>query len=317
MQKTKRKTGLYKPYYNLIEYVLPVNIVLGIIGNLFNIVIFTRRQLQKQSCTRILLVQSIINICYIILNQPVNTLAEGYHIDLRLKSNTFCKLYFYMSYVLLLQSEWLLVLACIDRWTSSSLNAQYRRFSQLKTTKYTIPGILTICCLLFSHVPWYYQIQTGSMTSVCAASDIVYNRFLQIFYMTVYSILSPIVLIVFGLLTIENVRQQRRRILPQEPTVFKVYRRRDRQVIKLISIQTITFIVVVSPLGMMSVLNALTLPTPLIQLNIRKLFLLREFLKVLNQIFKRLLGLTIIERHFLQQHQPTFTFQKFIQSTNN
>ncbi|CAF4956798.1 unnamed protein product, partial [Rotaria sp. Silwood1] len=94
-------------------------LVLGTIGVILNIIIFTRRSLVINSCIHYLLANTIAN--FIVLYWVVITriISDGYKIDPSITSDVFCKMKYFLTYVSRTLSTWFLLLACIDRWASS------------------------------------------------------------------------------------------------------------------------------------------------------------------------------------------------------
>ncbi|CAF3557167.1 unnamed protein product [Rotaria sp. Silwood1] len=94
-------------------------LVLGTIGVILNIIIFTRRSLVINSCIHYLLANTVAN--FIVLYWVVITriMSDGYKIDPSITSDVFCKMKYFLTYVSRTLSTWFLLLACIDRWASS------------------------------------------------------------------------------------------------------------------------------------------------------------------------------------------------------
>ncbi|CAF1069467.1 unnamed protein product [Didymodactylos carnosus] len=136
-------------------------------------------------------------------------------------------------------------------------------------------------------------------------------------------------MIIFGLLTIRNIRKQRRQIQSIHSTS---HRQRDRQMIRLMLAQTSVFILLLLPLTIASLINSFVSTTVISQsmqislirltsivlyFNMINSFYLntltstiyrREGLKILNVLMKRVFNSMFIERYYLQQLEPTKTF---------
>lgn len=72
-------------------------IALGIVGNTFNIIIFTRRSLRPSPCTRYFLVSAIAAHGTVYGIYPIRLVQFGFNIDIFAKSIIVCKI---LSYVL-------------------------------------------------------------------------------------------------------------------------------------------------------------------------------------------------------------------------
>ncbi|CAF4762978.1 unnamed protein product, partial [Rotaria sp. Silwood1] len=94
-------------------------LILGTIGVILNIIIFTRRSLFINSCTHYLLGNTIANFVVLYWVVITRILSDGYKIDPSTTSDTFCKVRYFFTYVPRTLSTWCILLACADRWASS------------------------------------------------------------------------------------------------------------------------------------------------------------------------------------------------------
>ena len=140
--------------------------ILGLIGNSFNILIFTRRSLIKNPCTIYLLSASCMNISILIFGLLTRSLMDGFGIDVIGNSLILCRLrylFLHPSYTL---SSWFLVLASIDRFCLSSRHARLRKFSHLTMAKRTIIIASFICLLMYIHILGLFQIEPINIRSL-------------------------------------------------------------------------------------------------------------------------------------------------------
>ncbi|CAF1018020.1 unnamed protein product [Didymodactylos carnosus] len=135
-----------------------------------------------------------------------------------------------------------------------------------------------------------------------------------------------LVLFLFGLLTLRNIRQHRQQVhVATYHASVNLHRRRDRQMIRLILCQTCVYVILSLPSTITLTYNSYVLPpsataaflTQLFGILTYTLFAIgffinilsaavyrQEFLKILNQIFKKIFRSTLIERRFLDRRQP-------------
>ncbi|CAF0983351.1 unnamed protein product, partial [Didymodactylos carnosus] len=100
-------------------------------------------------------------------------------------------------------------MACIDRYLRSSSKVNYRNLATAKTaTRYVIPTVIAVSCLLYIHILFFFEIQFGQ----CQAAGGWYSKFFQFWYLLFYTLLPPTLMIIFGLLTLNNVKKQRQRL---------------------------------------------------------------------------------------------------------
>lgn len=123
--------------------------IFGITGNCLNILVLSQRTLRSNPSAVSFLVSSLAGVIVIISGQT-SRMMSGYNMDLTLTVDWICKIrnvVFYVSRTILL---WMIVLATIDRWLSSSISATLRKISRLKNAR---RGML----LLFFSMHLYYQ----------------------------------------------------------------------------------------------------------------------------------------------------------------
>ncbi|CAF2808358.1 unnamed protein product [Rotaria sp. Silwood2] len=179
---------------NMGRYLYPIIFSLGNIGSILNIVILTQRVYLQNSCSCYILVSSVINLFIVNIIIFFHMLAFGFNIDPTTTSLFFCKFRQYISHVTTLLSRIYIVLACIDRWAMTSTNVKRRAFSRVKVAKIIIPSV-----------------GIGRCTVVLRVYSIYYN-----IYNTILSgFLTPIIMIVFGFLTIRNIQLSRQRVNAQ------------------------------------------------------------------------------------------------------
>ncbi|CAF1293496.1 unnamed protein product, partial [Didymodactylos carnosus] len=110
------------------------------------------------------------------------------------------------SYVAATLSTTLLLMACIDRYLMSSSKMKYRNLATARTaTRYVIPTVIAVCCLLYIHMLLFYEIQLGQ----CQAAIGWYSEFFLYWYLVSYTLLPPTLMTTFGLLTLNNVKKVR------------------------------------------------------------------------------------------------------------
>jgi hypothetical protein len=91
------------------------------IGNLLNILTFTRPSLRTNSCTAFLLYSSIANIFHLTFGLIT---IDQYHFDIEGLSLTFCKLKYYIMYISASLSLYFVLLASINRYYQSKSNSR-------------------------------------------------------------------------------------------------------------------------------------------------------------------------------------------------
>ncbi|CAF1069129.1 unnamed protein product [Didymodactylos carnosus] len=236
---------------------IPIPIIIfGTFGNTFNILIFTRVTLRRYSCSIYLLTSSVSNFVVLYCAVLFRVLIDGFEIDPTIVSNSVCKLVSYIQYTFPLISSMFMVLACIDRFAASSSQARWRKFSQKKVTLYTIPLNIIICFIFYIHVPIYFEViripisETDFMEFCYCQGE--YNQFFIVYHMILYSSFQPLLMTVFGLLTLRNVQRHRRQINSSLTPSTRIERRhlqRDRQMIRLLLLSFLALILLLPSTG--------------------------------------------------------------------
>ncbi|CAF4691597.1 unnamed protein product [Rotaria sp. Silwood2] len=109
-------------------------------------------------------------------------------------------------------ATWLMVLATIDRWLQSSINARHRQKSSLKNSQLWTIIIIILSAICYSQQLYCYEanlidtpLQCYGKTSVC--------RYLTDLSLALVTVCIPVILMVlFGLLIISNIRQSQHRV---------------------------------------------------------------------------------------------------------
>lgn len=231
---------------------VPIPIVLlGFVGNLFNIVIFTRRPMNTNPCSIYFLSSSAVNLSVLIFGSIFRCLADGFHFDVVAMHLAFCRLRYYILHCSMVLSPWIVVLAGFDRYCVSSPNIYRRRLSTRRNARHNVFFSIILCLLLFSHVWKYFTIEQLPSGALCYAQSGVYRVFYDILYFTTYSVIPPILMIIVGLGTLHNLHQTRLQVRPQHchrkhPLEL---RKKDRQLIRMLLMQFLVVLFCTLPIA--------------------------------------------------------------------
>lgn len=221
-------------------------LILGTIGVILNIAIFTRRSLFINSCTHYLLGNTIANFAVLYWVLFTRIFSDGYKIDPSVTSDTFCKVRYFLTYVSRTLSTWFIVLACIDRWVSSmKVN---RRFNSVPFARIVILVTTILCFAAFCNVLIYFGVQKSSTSVTCYAIAGPYRVFSDLQYLFFYAVGPPLMMLVFGMATLRNLRRTHRQVLASssQPTT-KNSVRRDGQLLVMLLMQVAMIIVFTVP----------------------------------------------------------------------
>jgi hypothetical protein len=237
------------------KVVLITFIILGTIGNVLNLVIFTRPILLRSPCTLYLIAASIDNILVIYTGLLTRLLASGFHYDITILSDFLCKFRYYPGYIFLAVSPYFYVLASFDRYCSSSISATRRLWSNKKLAKRLIIGAIVLASILYLHMAIFFKRTPIGSTFSCYTSPGVYNTFYRIFYLVVYCLLPSFCMALFCILTLKNIRRQARQIGVTLATGNGGHRRLDRHMIRMLFSQILTQSFCILPFAIISLLS--------------------------------------------------------------
>ncbi|CAF1504498.1 unnamed protein product [Adineta steineri] len=227
-----------------------INFVLGVVGQLLNLLVFTRPTLRREPCTLYFLSSTCFNLFIVFIVIPVRILANAFGIDQTDYNIGLCKIENFTFFMVRPISCWLIAFACVDRFLHSSTNVSIRRWSSLKTARISIGIIIVAMAILYSHMIVYYEIsyitnQYGNIVPSCNAQKGIYRNFNTIWHTTFYSLCPSFLMIFFGSLTLKNIRQ-RRLIHPVVGGNNRIGRRTDSQLLRMLTAQV--FIIIISTL---------------------------------------------------------------------
>ena len=173
---------------------------------------------------------------------PVRISSGSFDTDPASFSNLICKLQIFMLYVTRSLACWMIVLACIDRYVlSSATDVWRRRLSSPRTAKYASGTVALIIILVYSHMPFYFNISTvnvfGQATSQCVAKVGAYRTFVNLWFAALYSVVPSLLMLLFGLLTVIRIRRQRRRVAPMIMGNLSPQQRKQNQLSRMLTIQ--------------------------------------------------------------------------------
>jgi hypothetical protein len=238
-----------------------INFVLGGVGQIFNILVFTGSALRREPCSLYFLWSTFYDLFIVFLIMPVRILSNSYSINPANYNLGLCKIESFSFYVTRVISIWLIVLACIDRYLHSSSNGRIRRMSSLKSAKISIGIISIVVLILYCHMLVYYEItnvsnQFGSTTPQCNSQKGIYRTFLGFWHMVLSSLFPSLLMLLFGFLTLKNVRQHRQIVQRVDQNIAS--RRTDSQLLRMLTAQVLVIIIATLPFSINQLYSSFT-----------------------------------------------------------
>jgi hypothetical protein len=107
----------------------------------------------------------------------------------------------------------------------------------------------------------YYEIgnvtnQFGTITPQCNSQKGIYRTFLGLWHMVMSSLFPSFLMLLFGLLTLKNVRQHRQLVRRAAETT--AIRRTDTQLLRMLAAQVLVIIIATLPFSVIQLYSALT-----------------------------------------------------------
>jgi hypothetical protein len=231
-------------------YLQPVQFFLVITTNIINIRILSSRALRSSPCTYYFLAYAIFSIIYSCLACSTQFL-RGFHIDWA-NNKIGCKLHFYLIFVAPVQGKIMLLFASFDRYCSSSQSRHLHSRSTIQTAKLNIliGSILSAIYML----PMLVIYQWNESSKKCLQRSAILIHLYTLSQVIFYYILAPILMLIFGLLTIFNIRQQSTRAKILTTSIQR--RRTEGQLARMLILQVSVHLILVLPFGVTYSMNA-------------------------------------------------------------
>jgi len=299
------------------RWLCPIILIFGCLGNILNIIIFTRQTFIKQSCSLYFLCISLNNLAMLLIGLTTRIVDNGFQINYVINNSTiYCKIRNYLVYTLFSISSWLLVLASLDRLFATNQSTLQRQwFCSYRMAFKLIFLTIGICIGVHIHMLIFYDYfltsnSYGKLVLTCTTNSLTYGMFYAFFILIFYSLLPPILMSINGLLTIKNFRKSRRQI--NSLTVCTLSRimktRRDtNQLIKALSLQILILIIFTIPHSSYWLYFVFTSSDYYIKTNLRK-----EYEKFMLHIVRILLYINYGSSFYIQMIISKLFRQEFM-----
>ena len=221
-------------------------LLFGTIGNLLNCLALSQRTLRSNPCAALFLGSSVANLVALISGATVRLLA-GWRADLTETVGWICKIRLYVLYASRTIAPWLITLATVDRWLSSSKSVHLRRMSSLKNTKRSIATITLVSILIYMEMFHCVDANQINAPVKCTAISPICQTVNDLCLIFLIVLIPSGLMLIFGLMTVFNLRKSHvSRIQPiTTNTVSNTeghqnrVRKTDRDLLKMLCIQVI------------------------------------------------------------------------------
>ncbi|UJR19272.1 hypothetical protein I4U23_022401 [Adineta vaga] len=235
--------------YNFIQrvkktlvYSFSITTTLVIITNLLNLSILSRRPLRSSSCTYYFLA-SIPPVLVSTIVSPLNGILQ-YSFDFYMNNTQItCKVFVFLAFSTPLWYGLMLVCASIDRFFSSSLSIRLRHLNQVSVAKRIIIFVWILSSIYMSPFLVIYDYDSRYIDNrSCTLYDSTTLTTIYLMSRVILQfLLIPMMLSIFGALTIYNIRSS--------------HRRTEGQLARMLIVQVVAYFIFFAPTSIIYILS--------------------------------------------------------------
>jgi len=191
------------------RYLTTAMFIIGVIGNVFNVIVFSHPTFNRIPTTRYLLAASGTSLASL-TSGLLGRIVSGWGSDPASRNNSLCKFQAYTNKLGQTSCSYFILAAAIDRWLQSSRNVHHRQLSSIKNSTRTI----TLILLVFGIYHCIHAICDEAFLAIppikCYAGSIICRYFENISYALVTILIPQLMMLFFGWKNIQNLRQSQR-----------------------------------------------------------------------------------------------------------
>jgi len=187
--------------------------IFGTIGNVLNFFVLGQPALRSNPCALLFLLSSFAHLSFIYSGLTTRMLS-GWAADLTNTIGWLCKLRGFVLYTSRTVALWYIALATVDRWLSSHTNARYRQMSTLKNAYRSMIFILSLSVLLYAQIFYCYEANLINSPLACYGRTELCRIVTAMCDAFVTETMPLMFMMIFGMMTVSNVRQTQRRLQP-------------------------------------------------------------------------------------------------------
>ncbi|CAM4965700.1 unnamed protein product [Rotaria socialis] len=188
-------------------------VLFGIVGNILNILVLSQRPLRSNPCAWLFLVSSIVNFVGIIADLSTRFLST-WGADLTNTNQVLCKLRIFILFDSITVALWLIMLATVDRWFSSSTDVNRRQRSTLKTAQRGMIIIVVLSSIIETQQLYGFEVNLTYTPIKCYTKTVACSLVSNLTFALITIIFLLQLVMIFGLMTISNVRHIQSRLQP-------------------------------------------------------------------------------------------------------
>ncbi|CAF1241739.1 unnamed protein product [Didymodactylos carnosus] len=179
----------------------------------------------------------------------------GFGTDPSTTSTSLCKLRIYIVFALGTISVWCIAFAAVDRYFCSCQSVYLRNLSSLKVSYRVVAATTATSLLIYAEMFYCYEANQITGPFLCNGKDSPCRYFNSLIYTLFFIVLPLMVMVVFGILTLSNVRKLNRLVAPASSTtrgsttLARTVRSKksDKQLTKMLLVQVLISTILTVP----------------------------------------------------------------------
>ena len=235
--------------------------IFGIIGNVWNLLIFRHYSLRLNSCCTYMLIGSIGSIIHLLFGLSDRIASKGFQLHWTANSIIWCKARYYISQCASLIALSCLILSILDRFFSTCREIKWRHLNSVSTARRICLFVTLFWILVTIPIPIYVKpMDISSTKRLCINSSVIWSKVIIYFLnLCCYGIFPWFFTSLFGYLTLRNIRQiHQRRIGPISSYVLSRMAQIDHQLTSILFLQIILYIIFSIPYCIQNLYRTLT-----------------------------------------------------------
>ncbi|CAF3381812.1 unnamed protein product [Rotaria sp. Silwood1] len=210
------------------RYVPIFLLLFGIIGHLTSCLVFVQRALRTNPCSIYFLAASLSNLIFLTTLFVPMLNAWDKSFNLLSTVSVLCKLSMFIILTTRTLALWFIVLATIDRYLILFYNNNRHRMTDLKQTYCWILITCIVSILIWIETVYCFETNLVGTPMKCFLNSNICLLYNTIIFALISITIPSITMLIFGLLTIINIRQSQRMIYPNINTITNSNRRSRR-----------------------------------------------------------------------------------------
>jgi hypothetical protein len=248
----------------------------GVVGNIANILVLSQRPLRSNPCAWLFLVSSIAYLISILAGLAPRFLST-WNADLTNTSQVLCKIRAFFVFDSITVAFWLVMLATVDRWLSSSTDVNRRQRSSLKNAQRGVILIIVVSSIFETQVIYCFEANLTNTPLKCDTKTVMCGMLSDIFFALISILIPLFFMFMFGLMIISYVRQVQARVYPRTMSTNgrvghntttvstgrpNQSRKMDRQLLIMLFIQVVLMLVFTLPISLSKIYTTITRDAP-------------------------------------------------------